>query len=43
MIQTAKKMGMYSFGMVCLWVLFRDQLLEFLKNGIPYEGNGSDE
>jgi hypothetical protein len=43
MIQTAKKMDMYSFGMVCLWVLFRDQLLEFLKNCIPYKGNGSDE
>jgi hypothetical protein len=34
---------MYSFGMVCLWALFRDRLLEFLKNCIPYKGNDSDE
>ena len=42
-IQTAKKMDMYSFGMVCLWVLFRDQLLHFLQNCIPHKGNRPDE
>jgi hypothetical protein len=38
MIQTAKKMDMYSFGMVCLWVLFRDQMVKFLKNGVLTRG-----
>lgn len=29
-IQNAKKMDVYSFGMICGWILFQDQLLEQL-------------
>lgn len=36
-------MDMYSFGMVCLWALFRDPLLEYLKNCSLLEENLSEE
>ena len=34
---------MFSFGMVCLWVLFRDPLLEYLEKCSFHKGEASDQ